>query len=425
MTARDATIAARATTSPFPTAVDVSTGSSTSAEAKRDGLSFRVDLPKETYAGGEGGLARVTLRNESGETLFVQGYSSGSRQISQIVLLDEQGREPAPYPWRELSFPDIRTAPSQKLVAGEVFAEEATFQVPPLDQVGAHHFVLWAETRVSRAAPDQNDTSDGLALRFEIGPIPLHLVAPNPSQRLVARLEVNRQGSHLQVADARGQVPNHPLWGEWEATSGNSMTKGPLDDNARGEWSSEPFDWMGQNAQIAVRAWVTAPGYVTAVVTGTVPGAGDAWAVLNRQAPTPRQAFSSLDAAQSALGLPVYRPSRLTPVARLSPVQAEVFAWDSGRRSTIYEMYQLGSNGWLELTQMNSTEQSPSEGWGVARWDPEARVVAVNRDAGALIQHFGWWVLDWKVGNVGLELHAPVNVFSAQELIDLASSVEP
>ncbi len=422
LTARDATVSARATTSPFPTAVAIKTAGSTRVTARRDGLSFELALPKDTYAAAEGGQARVTFRNESAEVLFVQG---DGRRVAPLALLDEQGHEPLPYPWMEVTFPSIAIA-ERKLAPGEVFSETIDFQLPPSEQIGNHYFVLWAQTHVARAAPDWKDIPDNVWLRFEVGPVPLRIVAPDVSQQLRAQLQADHHGWRLKVTDARGQVPNRPLWGMWEAETENSASKWALPDNARGEWvQADALEWMGANAQIAVRAWVAAPGYVTAVVTQTVPGSGDAWRSFRLQQPPPRQTLPSLDAAQSAMGLPLYRPARLPSGATLNSVDLEIVPYGDGRRSNVYQIYRLKDDAWLELIQKNSKDQSPSEGWGQARWDLEARVVAVGANAGALIQQFDWWVLDWKMNEVGFELRAPVTALSMQDLVSIASSVQP
>lgn len=421
LTARDATVAARATTSPFPTAPASETEGPTRVTARRDGLSFELALPKDTYAAGEGGQASITFRNESEEVLFIQG---DGRRLAHLALLDEQGHEPIPYPWMELTFPSIAIA-ERKLPPGEVFSETIDFQLPPSVQIGNHQFVLWAQTHVARAAPDWKDIPDNVWLRFEVGPVPLRIVPPEVSQQLSAQLEADHHGWRLKVTDARGQVPNHPLWGMWEAETENSASKWALADNAEGEWvQADALEWMGANAQIAVRAWVAAPGYVTAVVTQTVPGRGDAWRIFRSQQPPPRQTFASLASAQSALGLPLYRPRNVPSGATLYSVAVETFLFDESR-SNVYEMYRLKDGDWLELVQKNSKDQSPGEGWGQARWDLEARVVGVGANAGAVIRQFGWWVLDWKINDVGLELRAPAAALPMQDLISIAASVQP
>ena len=162
-----------------------------------------------------------------------------------------------------------------------------------------------------------------------------------------------------------------------------------------------------------------------AAITQTVAGSGDAWGGFRRmQEPPPRQVFESLDVAQTALGLPLYRPTHLLSGAELQTVALETFPFDESR-SNVYQMYRTREGAWLELVQKNSKDQSPSEGWGLARWDLEKRVVGVGVDAGALIQQFGWWVLDWKVGEVGFELRAPVRVISREQLLTIAESVHP
>ena len=94
--ASQATIVARATASPFPTAgpPTIQTDQQVSATTQRDGLSFQVRLPKDTYLAGESGQAEITLRNDGPETVFVLG---GCKHF-WLALLDEQGHEPLPWP---------------------------------------------------------------------------------------------------------------------------------------------------------------------------------------------------------------------------------------------------------------------------------------------------------------------------------------
>ncbi len=85
-----ATVSARATASPFPTAgvVAIKPGERANAAVQRDGLSFSVELPKDSVLAGEGGPASVTLRSDGAQTLFIHG---DGRDAARLVILDEQG----------------------------------------------------------------------------------------------------------------------------------------------------------------------------------------------------------------------------------------------------------------------------------------------------------------------------------------------
>lgn len=93
-----ATMVARATSFPFPTAgpAAVQPGQPASANTRRDGLSLRACLPKDTYLAGESGQAEITLGNDGPETVFVRGFGL---HLFRPVLLDEQGHEPESWPW--------------------------------------------------------------------------------------------------------------------------------------------------------------------------------------------------------------------------------------------------------------------------------------------------------------------------------------
>jgi hypothetical protein len=91
----------------------------------------------------------------------------------------------------------------------------------------------------------------------------------------------------------------------------------------------------------------------------------------------------------------------------------------------VHQSYRLPDDVWLELTQMVTAVQYASAGWGQARYAPEARPVTVGQATGYLVRQFGWWVLDWKEGDVGFELRAPVQAFSLEELLNVATGMRP
>jgi hypothetical protein len=422
--ARQVTIVARATASPFPTAgpAIVQTGQPASATTRRDGLSFRVRLPKDTYLTGEGGQAEVILRNDGPETVFVTG--SGPH-LFWPVLLDERGHEPAPWPWPSMSMP--MPPYMHKLAPGQVVTEMLTFQVPPMEQAAGHTYALWIETRFSRPAPDSPEGPDNLWLHLETGPIPLRVTPPEPAQCLVAELQADRDGWRLRVTNATGQPPSGPLWGFREVASSNAASAGPLRDSADGTWSGAWGEHVRQDdSQISMRVWVAAPGYVTAAVTQTVPGTGDAYRMFGAWEPPARQTFASLETAQAALDAPLYRLDPLPGGATLDGVLVEISTHAERSWTDVYQSYRLSDDAWLELTQMVTTPAKQYAGgrWGQARYAPEARPVTVGETAGYVVRQFGWWVLDWKVGDVGFELRAPVMAFSLEELLNIATGVQ-
>ncbi|MFB0535430.1 MAG: hypothetical protein ACETWR_10650 [Anaerolineae bacterium] len=421
--ARQATIVARATASPFPTAgpATVQTGQPASATTQRDGLFFQAHLPKDTYLAGEGGQAEVMLRNDGPETVFIQGGLT----LFGLVLLDERGHGSAPWPWSPMSLP-VTSFP-QKLAPGQAMTETLNLQVPPAEQATGHTYDLWAVTSFSRPDPDSPEGPDNLWLHLETGPIPLQVTPPGLAQRLIAQLQADRDGWRLQVTDATGQTPPGPLWGELEAASPNAAIGGlPLRDSADGTWSAAWDEHIGQgNGQIIVRAWVAAPGYVTAAVTQTVPGEGDARYFFGVPGPSTYQVFASLETARAAVDFPVAYPSSLPPGSELTTVQVGTTQYEGGQRANITQVYRLSSGTWLELTQMVSSERYDGAGWGQARYAPEARPASVGQATGYVIQRFGWWVLDWKVDNVGFELRAPLPALSLDDLVTIAAGVQP
>jgi hypothetical protein len=422
--ASQATIVARATASPLPTAglPTVRTDQQVSATTRRDGIFLQIRLPKNTYLAGEAGRAEATLRNDGPETFFVRG---DGRHLFRPVLLDERGHEPDPWPWPPMSMPG-GPLHLHELAPGQEVTGTLTFQLPPTEQAVGHSYILWAETRFSRPHPDHPQGPDNLWLHLETGPIPLQVRPPSPAGQLIAELEADRDGWRLRVTDASGQTPPSPLQGFWEVASPNAASAGRLEYSADGTWSRAWNEHMRQDgSEICVRAWIATPGYVTAAVTQTVPGTGDACRMFSPWEPPARRTFASLEAAQAALDLPLYRPGQLPAGAVLNRVQVETRADRDRRWTDVYQSYRLPNDIWLELIQMVTTAQYASAGWGQARYGPEARPVTVGERVGYVIQQFGWWVLDWRAGDVGFELRAPVTALSLENLLALAARVQP
>ena len=178
-----ATMRARATASPFPTAppAQLQSGKPAVVTARRDGLTMHVEIPQDTLLMGEGARAEITLRNEGPEAVEFLG---GPDTLSQIILLDERGHDAAPFPWQRLNMPG--ESRMMKLKPGDTFTETVMFQLPPREQIGEHRFQLWGVARFSRTAPENGDFGDNLWLNLEAGPLPLQLSAPNESDALRA-----------------------------------------------------------------------------------------------------------------------------------------------------------------------------------------------------------------------------------------------
>jgi hypothetical protein len=298
-----------------------------------------------------------------------------------------------------------------------------TFHAPPTAPASEHHYTLWAFTQFSRLAPENGNGPDNIWLHLESGPIPLQIAMPAPSQQLRAQLEADRDGWRVKVTDGRGRVPNSPMWGAMEAATHESLYGGPLNENAEGQWSGTWPDEVKGNETI-VRAWVSAQGYVTAIASVMVPGNRSGQTMFDAQ-PPPRRIFPSLDAARTAVNLPLSTPKQLPPGTTLDRVEVEDSTYDSNRRLFVWQVYHFAENSWMELTQMNWTEKFESAGWGQARFDPEAQQLRVSGATAYLVKQFDWWILDWKMGDVGFELHAPVGAISREQLLQIAQSVQP
>ncbi len=224
------------------------------------------------------------------------------------------------------------------------------------------------------------------------------------------------------MTDGQGQVPAHPIWGQLEAATENSLCGHSIEDNSNGEWSG---GWDCDNTddqQIMVRVWVAAPGYVTTTFSQTIPGSGNAGRMFPPDSARPLT-LSSTAAAEAALRLTLYKPKQLPPGAALDRVEIQVNQYDGSHASTTTQFYRLPTGAWLELTQLDSTDHYSGAGWGRARYDYEAQSVTVSGEQGYLIRQFGWWYLDWKVGEVGFELQSPVEALSSEELTAIAASL--
>lgn len=417
------TAVARATASPFATAVPpiIQIGRPAITTTQRGELSFSLRLPQDTYIAGEAGLAEITLRNHGRDTLFFQD--------AYAVLLDEQGHEPDPWPWSPMTFPGrSRRGGLGSLTPGGELTHTLRFQVPPIDQATGHTYALWVETQFSRALPGYPEGWDNIWLRIETGALPVKVIAPSPAQQLTADLQVDWKGWRLRVADAVGGVPPGPLWGESEAALPNGAMAGALQYSVDGTWSGS---WEGHRltegeGQIIMRAWVAAPGYAIAQVIQTAPTNVDVSDIGRRfaafEAPI-RQAFDSPEAAQATINVPIYRSTQLPAGTTSGAVTIETGLPDPTRLFNVRQAFRLPSNAWLELAQMVSQEDHDYAGWGQARYAPEAQLVTIGGTTGYVIRRFGWWALDWKIGNAGFELRAPVSVLSVEELLSIAAGV--
>lgn len=417
---RETEIAAHATSSPFPSAppVRLQPGRPASALSQRGGLSLQVKLPKDEFVSGEGGLAEVTLRNDSPEALFIDG---DGRNLAGITLLDEQGLPPDPWPY---SWFWMMSGPPYliKLEPGQQLDATLQFQIPPGDQNPPTAYSLWAETRFSRVDPLQPGGPDNLWLRLESGPIALKIAPPGESNRLKVNFNTDQAGWQLKVSTPSGGTPPGPVWGEIGATSSGAITAGPLhldsDGTAAQAWSAGMFTG---NTKLLARGWVAAPGYVTAPFSLTVPGL-DSGFLLPDLAPSvmPRQTFTNLEQAQASISIPIAHPTGMPAGASLASVQ---ITWTGTDQMTIDQRYRLSDGKWLVLTQYLFNPADDYGGWGQARYDMEAQPVSVNGEEAYAARHNGWLRLDWRVGKIGFELSAPYGSLTPADLLTLAAGV--
>ena len=416
-----ATIVARATASPFPTArpVTLVQGQPSEARGQREGLILEVHLPKDSYIAGEGGLVELKIRNEGPETVFING--SGD-DLASLELLDERGRRPDVWP---LSFSRYMSRPPylEKLAPGDVVSKTLQFQIPPLEQKPLSPLYFWAETRFSRPALDNPEGPDNLWLRLEAGPIKLTITPPSSSNYLKVDWQFDRHGWHLSAKSADGQIISGQFWGEIGAASPNSLCVGPLRDE-----HPEPGEWAGSwqnsslsdNAQVIAGGWIATEGYVTEEFLSTLPGEGDAGQMLGLSASGPkREDYSSIKRAQAALDFPIFPLAPLVSGSTLENVQIEKCCGKEFTSTSVEQQVKLPDGNWMVLTETVSPTYA-NAGWGVARYEWEALQADVHGQTAYAIQRFGWWYLDWKIGDITLELRAPTAEASWTKLLAFA-----
>jgi hypothetical protein len=381
-------------------------------------------LPSDHILAGEAAQVRLSLRNDGAEPLFVAG---DGRELGWLALRDERGEEPEAWPWRPANWPGSGYLLS--LPPGQTISTTLTLQIPPEDITRGHTYALWAATRVARDVPG-TDGPDNLWLHLEAGPIPLTLAPPAPQQRVHAELTADGNGWRLHATDPMGRALPVAAWGALEAAITSSSSGGGaihlLAPSAGGIWSASWSDTWGQGVVSSViRAWVAAPGYVTATVVHAIPSEQslNASGVLRRfgvEPPSCRQVFSDLAAAQAGLGIPLAEARTLPAGTVLHAILAE----SADRETTIRSQYDLPGGAWLELAQRVTTEQYEGAGWGEARYDPEAQQLSIGITTGYLVRRYGAWMLDWKIGTTGFELRTPAESLTAQELTGIAASVQ-
>lgn len=324
-----ATLEARATASPYPTAQAsaVQTGQPSIATVRRGGLTLEVRLDDNRYLAGENGQALITIRSTGSERLYV-----GDSRLALLALVDELGEAQPPWPpmpanqdgWGE-SWPGWNNHPPfgpRELQAGGVISSTFNFQVPDAQQAKGHTYGLRAEVTFSRARPDGRG-SDGIMLDLQAQPLPIQVSEPQPIQHLKADLRLDQNGYTLLVTDGAGQAPAGPFWGAVEARFSNGRSSWLLPEQYLDSKSQMAMPWpehllreVQANNEIKMRVWVAAKGHVPAVSWATLPGSTPA---LPGAVPT-SPANPPMPPAPPA---PVLTPTPVPPVATATAAPIE------------------------------------------------------------------------------------------------------
>ncbi|MCC7352709.1 MAG: hypothetical protein IT330_03050, partial [Anaerolineae bacterium] len=393
--------------------------------------------------------------NDGPETLFI----FCPQDCLRLALVDEQSQQiafsPFPLPY-ERSFPRF----PYKFMPGQTLTETHTFNVPSAEQVSGHTYTLWASIFFSRPDPGSLSTlPDGLFLALEAGPLLLKVTLPSTRQ-LRAELQADRSGWRLRVTDANGQVPAGPFWGLLVADQPGFFSKSafasqPLRDSPDGTWSGSWRRSGFDAAPIAVRAWVAAPGYTTAVAAYTVPPKTYPTATTIAATPAPletrgsivsepplNQGFPTLAEARAASKLRIYEP-RWLPASmvlewvyvNVSPEQRYCEPVEPGSSSVkcspiatfyafVHQYYRLPDKRQMEIIQRIPPEPCLYPGCRPFS-DREAQAVAIGEVTGYLVRQYGWWTLAWETGGSHFTVRAPVESISREDLLALAAAMRP
>jgi hypothetical protein len=311
----------------------------------------------------------------------------------------------------------------QELAPGDVLSKSLQFQIPPPKQKPSSLLYFWVETRFSRPAVDNPQGPDNLWLRLEAGPIKLTIIPPNSSNYLKVDWQFDRRGWHLSIKGPQGELPSDRFWGEISAASPNSACGGPLrgEQATPGEWADAWKDCpLEEGKQVFAGGWIATEGHVTQEFSSTLPGEGNAKEMLGLSASEPkREDYTSIKRAQAAVDFPIFALAPLLSGSRLENVHIEKCCGKEITSTSVEQQVKLPDGNWMVLTETSAPPYA-NGGWGVARYDWEAFQVDVRGQAGYALQRFGWWYLDWKIGDITLEMRAPIAEFSLTDLLTLA-----
>jgi hypothetical protein len=133
-----------------------------------------------------------------------------------------------------------------------------------------------------------------------------------------------------------------------------------------------------------------------------------------------RENFSSLKDAQAAVDFKISALAPLLNGSTLENMHVEECCGKEITSASVEQQVKLPDGNWMALSETVFSPTYENAGWGVARYEWEAVQADVRGQTAYAIQRFGWWYLDWKIGDIALELRAPTAEFSLTELLALA-----
>lgn len=265
---RQATGKARATAQPFPTTqpVTITRGQRIVATAQRDGVTLEVVLDTDTFWASQFAQADVSLKNDSGETIFYEG--SGKYKFYPRVK-NERGEQIVEEPTTVLMGGSGGSFVIDEIPPGKAMTQEARFQLPA--RAAQNAYSLWVNTTFFRASTADATRGDGVPLELVVGPIPLTVLEPDAAHQLRFELQADADGYDVRVTNALGEALHAPVYGLMRLKTAAIQARFgfPMaDGHVQSHWS--PHNGNVENGELDV--WVWGENYAVAHARLKIPG---------------------------------------------------------------------------------------------------------------------------------------------------------
>jgi hypothetical protein len=147
----------------------------------------------------------------------------------------------------------------------------SNLQLPFDNELAQHTFRISGRVQIDVSSGQPTTLTDWPELVTNSFVVPL--VHPGAAQHLHAAWQADREKWRLQVTDSAGGRVTAPLTAWMWASSTKGRTLGVIDAVRENVWAGvwEPY-LMAGGSPLSVDIWVAGPGYVTTLLTETVPG---------------------------------------------------------------------------------------------------------------------------------------------------------